>query len=97
MHFTDNDKRRIKDASDDKLYEVICDFITLDQRQSGQTFTGKCPICGEPKGFELHKGKGAYKCFKCNNISGKSVMTFLMKGLNKSFPEALFVIPFIIT
>lgn len=89
MHFTDNDKRKIKDASDDRLYEVICDFITLDQRQSGQTYIGKCPICGEQKGFELHKGKGAYKCFKCNNISGKSVMTFLMKGLNKSYPEAL--------
>lgn len=90
MHYyTDDDKRKIDEAAKDRLYDVISDFVTLDQRSNGPTYTGLCPICGEPKGLELNRVKNAYKCFKCNSISGHSAINFLMRGKQMSYTEAL--------
>lgn len=89
MTFTEDDKRRITDAAEGRLSDVISDFMTLEMKPNGHTMTGTCPKCGDSKGFELNTGKQMFGCFKCHGISGKNALSFLMYGQNKSYPEAL--------
>lgn len=68
---------------------VIQDNISL--HKSGSSFVGKCPICGEERGLSVNPAKegGVFKCFKCNQLQGKTPLDFLMKGMGKSFPDAM--------
>jgi len=87
MYISETDKNRILDASADRLIEVIQDFTPL--RKSGVSQVGKCPLCGEEKGLNINPTKKVFKCFKCNGLSGKTPVDYLMKGQNMTFPEAL--------
>ncbi len=89
MAFTDFDVERIKDTSEGNLLTVIQEYISLEKKRSGSSYTGKCPKCGSENGLNYHDGKQVFKCFRCNGFSGKDAITFLMKGFDKTFPEAL--------
>jgi uncharacterized protein YciU (UPF0263 family) len=87
MYISDTDKQRILDASSSKLVEVISEFSPL--HKSGVSFVGKCPNCDEERGLNVTPGKSIFKCFKCNGLSGKTPVDYLMKGQNMTFPQAL--------
>ena len=87
MYFNEQDTRRILDTCNDRIVEVISDFVELTPR--GSKFFGQCPSCGAPAGLEVTPGKKIFKCFKCGNVGGNSAVSFLMKAKGKSYPEAL--------
>jgi len=89
MYISEEDKTRILEASQQKLMVVVQDHISL--HKSGSSYVGKCPICKEERGFSINPTKdgGVFSCFKCNQLSGKTPLDFLMKGLGKSFPESM--------
>lgn len=47
MHFTDDDIKRIKDASAKHLVEVVQDFQNL--QKSGTSYVCDCPVCKASK------------------------------------------------
>lgn len=85
MIYQESDKNKILEACNDRLVDVISDFVSLTKR--GQKFVGECPNCG--KEMEVNPAKKIFKCFKCGVIGGNNAVSFLMKAKNKSFPEAL--------
>jgi DNA primase len=87
MYISESDKESILRASDGQLLDIIQQFTSL--ARSGTSYTGKCPLCGQERGLTVTPGKGIFKCFKCNQLSGKRPVDYLMKGQNMSFPEAL--------
>ena len=87
MYIEEQDKNRILSASNGKLVEVIGKFTSL--KKSGGSFIGTCPKCKSESGLNITPGKGVFKCFKCNQVSGKRPIDYLMKGEGMSFPEAL--------
>lgn len=89
MQLSDNDKRRILEASQGKLLEVIGDFSPL--HRSGASQVAKCPCCGAERGLSItpNKNGGVFKCFKCNQLGGKTPVDYLMKGQGKSYIEAM--------
>lgn len=87
MYISQEDKNQILDRSSNKLLDVISEHITLIKK--GSAYLGKCPMCSNPEGLTIHPNKGVFKCFKCNGISGKTPVDYLMKGENLSFPDAL--------
>lgn len=89
MKYTEQDVKRIKDAADGNLLRVIQEYITLEKKRTGSSYTGKCPKCENPIGFEFNDAKQVFGCFRCKQISGNNAITFLMKGCNKEYLEAL--------
>lgn len=89
MYISPEDTERIKTAADGKLVDVVSEFISLTKAKTGSTYTGECPICGEAKGLSISDSKQAFNCFKCQNIKGHGALSFLMKGKDKSYTEAL--------
>ncbi len=87
MYISEQNKENILSRSENKLIEIIGNFTPL--RQSGASYLGKCPLCGEERGLNISPGKGVFKCFKCNELSGKRPIDYLMKGEKMTFPEAL--------
>jgi len=87
MYISEQDKDKILNISDGKLLEVIEKFTSL--KRSGVSYIGKCPVCGNENGLNITPGKGVFKCFKCNQLSGKRPVDYLMKGEGMSFPESL--------
>jgi len=89
MYISDQDKERVLRASETKLLEIIQDFTPL--QRSGASWVGKCPLCGEERGLSINPNKdgGVFKCFKCNQLTGKTPLDYLMKGQQKSFPDAI--------
>ena len=87
MYYNEHDTRKILDTCNDRIVDVISDFVDLTTR--GSKFFGQCPSCGHPAGLEVNTGKKIFKCFKCGNVSGNSAVSFLMKAEGKSYPEAL--------
>jgi hypothetical protein len=69
-----------------KIYDVVSDAVTL--KRSGSGYVGLCPFHDErTPSFNLSPAKNIFKCFGCGE-SGDAV-SFVMKHLNKSYPEAL--------
>ena len=87
MYVTEQDKEKILRQSDEKLLEIIGQFTQL--HKSGVSYVGKCPLCGQERGLNVTPGKNVFKCFKCNELSGKRPIDYLMKGEKMTFPEAL--------
>ncbi|MDD3194383.1 MAG: CHC2 zinc finger domain-containing protein [Paludibacter sp.] len=86
-YYKEEDKQRILDATNDRLVEVISDFVNLTQK--GNKYFGDCPSCGKERGLEINPQKKIFKCFKCGQVGGNNSVSFLMKAQNKTFPEAL--------
>ena len=88
MHVPKDDERLILDRTAGKLVDIISEFVTL--HKSGASYKGDCPCCGAANKLEIHPGKGVFKCFVCNGISGTKPIDFLMrKTPNMTYPEAL--------
>ena len=79
-YITPSNERRIKDASKDKLYEVISHYISLvPANKPGTTFKGQCPVCKDDNGLLVTQSKQVFGCTKCSNCSGKSGVDFLYR------------------
>ena len=87
MHFTDDDIKHIKDASEKHLIDVVQDFRNL--RKSGTSYVCDCPMCKASKKFSINPAKDIYSCFSCHQISGSGALDYLMRVEKKEFPEAL--------
>ena len=87
MFFTDDDIRRIKDASTGHLLNVVQDFQNL--RKSGTSYVCDCPHCKASKKFSVNPAKDIYNCFSCHQIAGVGALDYLMRVEGKQFPEAL--------
>lgn len=87
MHISEDIKIQILAASENKLIEVISDFTTL--QKSGVGYVGTCPCCKSERTLTVTPSKNIFKCFRCNNLTGKRPVDYLMKGQNKTYPEAL--------
>lgn len=83
----DDDAKNILDRTENRLVEVIGEFVTL-HRSGSVTSVGICPLCGANK-LEINPSKHVFKCFACNELSGKRPIDFLMKGEHMSYPDAL--------
>jgi hypothetical protein len=87
MYISEDDKKRILSASEGKLVEIISDFSVL--HKSGASYVCECPVCKSDRTLTVTPGKSIFKCFRCNNLSGKNPIDYLMKGREMTFPEAL--------
>ena len=88
MYISEDDKKKILDVTSGKLVETIHQFTALTRKGGSADYYGICPICGSDK-FGVNPSKGVFRCHKCQQLSGKTPVDFLMKGKNYSFPEAL--------
>ena len=87
MHISQSDKEAIVARAEGKLLEVIQAHVTL--KKSGAGYVGRCPKCGHEKGLTVSPAKSIFKCFHCNQLEGNSVVSFLMRALDLSYPDAL--------
>lgn len=68
------------------IIRVISDYVALKKR--GANWIACCPFHSEKTpSFNVHPGKGIYKCFGCG--VGGSVFDFVMQIEGCSFPEAV--------
>jgi len=87
MYISEQDKEKILRQSEGKLIEIVGQFTQL--QHSGVSYVGKCPLCGQERGLTVTPGKNIFKCFKCNELTGKRPIDYLMKGEKMTFPDAL--------
>lgn len=84
MNFTDDDIKRIKDASASHLIDVVQDFQNL--RKSGTSYICDCPVCKASKKFSIHPVKDIYGCFSCHQVNGVGALDYLMR-VEKRIPR----------
>lgn len=71
------------------IYRVVSDYVTLKKR--GLNFIACCPFHSEKTpSFNVHPGKGIYKCFGCG--AGGDVIGFIMQIEGCSYPEAVRIV-----
>ena len=87
MYFSDDDIKRIKDASTKHLVDVVQDFQNL--HKSGASYVCDCPMCKASKKFSINPSKDIYGCFSCHQINGVGALDYLMRVEKKDFPDAL--------
>ena len=87
MFYNEDDTRKILDTCNDRVVDVISDFIPITNR--GNKFYGECPACHRETGLEINPAKKIFKCFKCGQVSGNSAISFLMKAEGMTYPDAL--------
>ena len=87
MYFNEDEIRRIKDAADGRLVDVVEKFHTLNKK--GQAYICDCPKCNASKKFNVNPNKGIYKCFSCNEMAGKGTISYLMTVEGYSYTDAL--------
>ena len=85
MYYNKENIQRIKDATESRLIDVVSDFV--DMKKSGKDYVGTCPVCGS-SGFTVSPSKGLYKCFSCNDVSGRRPLDFLMKVQGMALNDA---------
>lgn len=72
----------------DLLLQVVEEHAE-GKRREGATYKFKCPSCGAHS-LSVTPGKMIFKCFSCNEVSGKTAMNFLMsKAVGKTLPDAV--------
>lgn len=68
------------------IVRVVSDYVSLKKR--GQNWIACCPFHSEKTpSFNVHPGKGIYKCFGCS--AGGNVFDFVMRVEGLSFPDAV--------
>lgn len=87
MYVPEDDVKNILDKTECRLVEIIGEFVTLHKNGS-VSYKGNCPLCGANK-FEINPSKNVFKCFACNELSGKKPIDFLMKAEHMTYPDAL--------
>ena len=70
------------------LVEIITSF-SPEPRKEGASWKTACPLCGAEHALIITPGKRIFKCFNCNDLSGKRPLDYLMKGQRMSFPDAI--------
>jgi DNA primase len=74
----------VKNQAD--IISIISGYMTLKKR--GANYIACCPFHNEKTpSFNVHQGKGIFKCFGCGE--GGSVFDFVMKMEGCGFPEAV--------
>ncbi len=77
----------VKNQTD--IVRVVSDYVTLKKR--GANHIACCPFHSEKTpSFNVHSGKGIYKCFGCG--AGGGVFDFVMQIEGCSFPEAVRIV-----
>ena len=77
----------VKNQTD--IVRIVSDYVTLKKR--GVNHVACCPFHSEKTpSFNVHSGKGLYKCFGCN--AGGGVFDFVMQIEGCSFPEAVRIV-----
>jgi DNA primase len=68
------------------IVRVVSDYVSLKKR--GANWIACCPFHTEKTpSFNVHPGKGIYKCFGCS--AGGNVFDFVMRVEGLSFPDAV--------
>lgn len=81
---TENSISAIRDAV--RIDEVVQDYVKLTK--AGVNLKAPCPFHNEKTAsFNVNPARNGFKCFGCG--AGGDSITFVMKHLNKSYPEAL--------
>lgn len=81
---SDNDRDRVLDATD--IVALIGDHVAL--KQKGREYVGLCPFHDDRNpSMYVVPGKQIFHCFVCG--AGGNAITFIMKHLGLTFPEAL--------
>lgn len=86
MHFTQDDIRRIKEASKGRLLDVIGDFHEL--RKRGSEYKCECPKCHGQEKLHISPAKQIFKCFSCPDIKGTEPLDYLQRAEDMQFLEA---------
>lgn len=85
MYISDKDKDAIFRAAEGRLLDVITENTAVVRR--GNSYKGKCPVCGDERGFEFNPNKNIFKCWKCD-FAGNSPVNFWFKQ-GKTYQESL--------
>lgn len=88
MYINEINKNRILEASEDKLLEVIGDYVGLTSDRRNLTYKGKCPKCQSNNGLIVTPSKKIFTCFKCGQFGGTKPIDFLMR-MGMTYPDAL--------
>jgi DNA primase len=68
------------------IVRIVSDYVALKKR--GANWIACCPFHSEKTpSFNVHPGKGIYKCFGCS--AGGNVFDFVMRVEGLSFPDAV--------
>jgi DNA primase len=71
------------------IIRVVSDYVTLKKR--GANYMACCPFHSEKTpSFNVHPGKGIFKCFGCN--AGGDVFGFIMRIEGCSYPESVRIV-----
>ena len=70
------------------LVNIITSFSS-EPRREGASWKTACPLCGADHALVITPGRRVFKCFNCNDLSGKRPLDYLMKGQRMSFPDAV--------
>lgn len=71
------------------LVRIIESFSSEPPRKAGSSYNTSCPLCGGSHSLVITPGKGLFKCFACNELSGKDPLAYLMKGQRMEYTEAI--------
>ncbi len=87
MRFTKDDIRRIKEAAEGRLLDVIGDYREL--RQRGKDYVCDCPRCGGKEKLSISPAKGLFKCWSCPDVKGRDAISYLMAVEGMDYLDAL--------
>ncbi len=77
-------EQKIKDAAD--IVDIVGEFVKLEKK--GSDYVGLCPFHDDhTPSFHVSPSRKSFKCFVCDE--GGDVVSFVMKKLALSYPEAL--------
>ncbi|MBQ9475180.1 MAG: DNA primase [Bacteroidales bacterium] len=75
-------------ADSSLLLQVVSDFCG-DAKKEGASYKFVCPVCGSHT-LLVTPGKQIFKCFGCNEVSGRNALNFLTgPGIGKDFVDAV--------
>ena len=84
MYFSEEIIAEVQQRND--IVDVISQYVHLQKK--GSNYTCCCPFHNEKTpSFSVNQARQMYKCFGCGE--GGSVITFLQKYENYTFPEAI--------
>lgn len=87
MFYSEEDKRRIADASQKRLLDVARDFHEF--RKSGVSYVCDCPHCGATGKFSINPEKDLFGCWVCKDVNGNGAVDYLMRVEGKGYLSAL--------
>jgi len=87
-YISPDDTNTIISRTENKLLDVVGDFVTLHKNGS-VSYKGDCPLCKGADKLEVNPGKSICKCFSCGAKGAKTPVSFLMTYELMSYPEAL--------